>query len=135
MVIAAQLAGISESTLYSWLEKGRAGGGDCYQDFLEKTTRAKAEAEAKLIKNIRINSADDWRAAAWILERRHPSRWANAQRIRDEAERQAAAIFDNVMGQISDAARIEILQAITPIPSSDETPGNDSTNNSGGPGA
>jgi hypothetical protein len=62
--LAAAAAGISDDTLTIW--KAR------HSDFSERLMAVEAEAALKAMKRINRAANDDWRAAAWILEHRHP---------------------------------------------------------------
>jgi transposase len=77
--VAAQYAGIGESTFYLWLQRG-ARGERPYVEFLEAVKGAEAEAEVKLVELVRLSAVDNWQAAMTTLERRYPERW----RRRDE---------------------------------------------------
>jgi transposase len=72
---AARAAGISESTLYRWLERGAEEKRGVYRDFREAVRRAEAESEVHAVAVIRRAMSDDWRAALALIERRHPERW------------------------------------------------------------
>lgn len=43
--------------------------------FWDAVTRARAHSEIEAVALLRKGMKDDWRAAAWYLERAHPSRW------------------------------------------------------------
>jgi hypothetical protein len=84
---AAHSGGISEATYYNWLARGgaelahREEGGrprrreQPYVEFRDAIARASATAEVHAVAILRKAMSDDWRAAAWYLERRHPERW------------------------------------------------------------
>ncbi len=72
---AARLARISPSTLYKCLRLGRSGDPD-YVEFAQRIKAAEAEAEGELMGIIRTHAADTWQAAAWLLERRMPKKYA-----------------------------------------------------------
>lgn len=84
---AASSGGIAKATYYDWLTRGRAelehreeGGRprareQPYVEFLEAVGRASADAEVHAVAILRKAMPDDWRAAAWYLERRYPDRW------------------------------------------------------------
>ena len=76
---AAAAAGIGESTLYSWQERGEreteAGETTIYTEFLEAIKKAEAQAEANCIQIIHEAAPKNWQAAAWYLERKHYQRW------------------------------------------------------------
>lgn len=100
--VAAQHAGIGNSTLMLWLARGRKALADHeahgtevpateqrYVDFLEAVTRAETHAEVLAATAWRAAFRDDWRAARDYLVRRHPDRWAATTRIQmstDEAD-------------------------------------------------
>lgn len=68
---AAEFGGINRGTLREWMNRGEEGEAP-YAAFLGDVQKAQADAVAVLLK--RINDAaksGDWKAAAWILERRH----------------------------------------------------------------
>jgi transposase len=46
-----------------------------YREFCKAVLRASADAEVFATATIRRHMKDDWRAAAWYLERRYPQRW------------------------------------------------------------
>ena len=84
--IAARAAGISESTFYRWRERGEKARRGKYREFWEALKKAEAEAEQVLVQRILDASNDTWQAAAWILERRHPERWARKDRVKHETD-------------------------------------------------
>jgi len=84
--VAAAVAGISESTLYSWLEKGRQPDAEPeFLEFLESVTQAEAQAEVNAVGRIR-QAADNgrWQASAWWLERKYGERWGRNDKLRQE---------------------------------------------------
>ena len=68
---AAQALGISESTFHRWRRDK--------EEFAEMIDQAIGVSEARLITDITIS--EDWRAKAWILERRFPDRWSKREQI------------------------------------------------------
>ena len=70
--LAAQYAGISSSTLYSWMAKGRSQDGGEFVELLEEIKRAEGKGALANLALIQKCAKDgDWKASAWILERRH----------------------------------------------------------------
>ena len=72
--LAAEAAGISETTFYAW-QRGvfpRGADKELKSQFSKELMRARAEAALKLLLIIQRAAHTDWRAAAWILERRFP---------------------------------------------------------------
>jgi len=58
---AMQSAGVSERVFYDWMKNNPA--------FAAAVFRARARAKAKLVRVITDAAPNDWRAAAWLLER------------------------------------------------------------------
>lgn len=84
--VAAEMAGIGETTFYRWLELGaKEGAKKEFREFRESIKRAEAEAEVRSVALIR-QAADGgtWQAAAWYLERKHGDRWGRNDKIRQE---------------------------------------------------
>ena len=75
-VVAAQAAGITRQTFYKWIRRGKEEKEGIYFDFYQRVEKAKAAGETELIHTIRQASKRTWTAAAWILERSRPQRWA-----------------------------------------------------------
>lgn len=106
---AALAAGISPSTFYSWKARGEEETSSEYSEFLETLKKAEAEGEARhltliedaakgggqstetrevfkkgeLVERITVSKpiTPQWQAAAWLLERRYPNRWARYSKI------------------------------------------------------
>ena len=68
--IAAQSGGVSRSTLYEWMEKGRNQGSGQYRSFLNRCEKALGDGAISNLQVIDVAAQKDWRAAAWKLERR-----------------------------------------------------------------
>ena len=84
--VAAEMAGIGETTFYRWMELGaKEDATKQYREFRESIKRAEAEAEVRSVALIR-QAADSgtWQAAAWYLERKHGDRWGRNDKIRQE---------------------------------------------------
>ncbi len=79
---AAQLAGIHKSTFYMWKRKGLQKKAPLYIKFIDELKKAEVEGEAAAISHI-VKAAQEgtWTAAAWLLERRFPDRWARIQKL------------------------------------------------------
>lgn len=91
---AALFAGISESTFYKWLQKGNEAReqeiepeNSEYLQFLQAIEKAQADTEIENLLVVRgaaqgkptkegvPGEAQDWKAAAWLLERKFPDRY------------------------------------------------------------
>lgn len=78
---ASQYAGITYETFNEWMKAGNAATApDDFSDFSEAVTLANAQAQVTFATHIKTAAtAGDWRAAAWMLERRFPK--AYGQRV------------------------------------------------------
>lgn len=74
-------AGISVSTFYAWLDKGKKQNKGEFVEFLEAVTHAEAEAEVRMIAQWQAQIPGDWRAARDFLARRFPERWGLKARV------------------------------------------------------
>lgn len=73
-------AGICTETYYVWMSKG-SEGIQPYADFFHAATRARVEGTRALASTVREAALDDWRAAAWMLERRAPDEWSKRTEV------------------------------------------------------
>jgi len=72
--LSAQYAGIGLSTFHKWMQRGEREAGSIYADFRDAVKRAEAaNAAACMARIAKASDEGHWQAAAWILERRHPS--------------------------------------------------------------
>lgn len=125
---AAEVAGIAESTFYNWIRRGtELKEGDkkvtrnnrLYLEFLEEIKRVEAEAEMSMLSRINQSGNNDWKALAWILERRHPNRWANTQRIEVQVERRVEdelnQMFDMLRASLPTDTYTDVVNTIANI--------------------
>lgn len=85
LTAAIAAAGLSERTVYRWMEKGRTEADadpegtstpTVYRHIWHSIMRAEGVPEAIALDVIqRAAARGGWRAAAWFLERRYPDRW------------------------------------------------------------
>ena len=77
--LAAKAGGVALSTLKAWLLKGR-NGEEAYVDFLKGYERAETKCDMSALASIMSAAKNrDWKAAAWMLSRRHPEEYADRQ--------------------------------------------------------
>jgi hypothetical protein len=75
---AAAAKGVDGETFATWLTQGRMGGKGRGPEiaFVRAIEQAEAEAELLMIGRVQRAASDGvWQAAAWLAERRFPSRW------------------------------------------------------------
>ena len=68
--IACEAAGISQSSFYRWLKLAEQGKEE-YKAFSNSIKGAESHGALKHLENIEKHSMNDWRASAWLLERRY----------------------------------------------------------------
>ena len=73
--IAAEYAGIGQTTFYRWLEQGEAQKTGPYREFREAVKAAEREAEIRAVATVQQHMATSWQAAMTYLERKFPQRW------------------------------------------------------------
>jgi len=78
--IASSAGGISGSTFSTWMKKAEtAAPSSIFTHFRNKVNKALAQAEVRDIARVDMAGENDWRAAAWKLERRTSDRWAKKE--------------------------------------------------------
>jgi transposase len=75
--LACKKAGINPGSFSRWMTRAReadvSGENDSiYVVFRNKLEKIEAETAAELVQTIETASHKDWKAAAWVVERRHP---------------------------------------------------------------
>ena len=80
--VAAEYAGISSATFYSWLQQGNEAKRGVYREFLEAVKKAESEAEVRAVAIIQKHMEGNWQAAMTYLERKFPDRWGRKDRLR-----------------------------------------------------
>ena len=82
--VAAAVAGVSRSTFFAWVARGEEwderrdsapAAERPFLEFLDATRASLAIGEHRLLETVVRAGPKDWRAAGWVLERRHPARW------------------------------------------------------------
>ena len=73
---AAQAAGIPKQTAHDWMRRGARQRRGVFHEFYERAVEAMAEGELRALEQVRAGADKDWKAGAWLLERRYRSRWA-----------------------------------------------------------
>jgi hypothetical protein len=80
---ACQYAGIHYATFYRWLHTGETGKAP-YDDFCNAIKRAEAEGVLRALEQIHAAGDTDWRAAAWLLERRYPEEFSKRRVVEQQ---------------------------------------------------
>ena len=89
---SAAYGGITGRTFWKWCAKGR-DGEIAYLAFYEAVRAAKNAAEMKHVAVVQLAAeSNDWRAAAWWLEKRRNARWGKHESVEVTLSREAERI-------------------------------------------
>jgi len=94
--LAAEAAGVSETTFTCWQAGKLPRGADrsLKASFSAQLTRARGESALRLTGLISRAATDDWRAAAWLLERRFPKDFARDASLYERLDALEASLQD-----------------------------------------
>lgn len=79
---ACHAVGIAESMFYLWQQKGLENKGRPYVLFVKAVEKAKSQSKIRSIVRIDKAANDDWRADAWLLERRFPEEFGKRDQLK-----------------------------------------------------
>ena len=68
--VVSRASGVDPESLRKWIRKGEEETTGEYHQFASDVGKAETTAEINMVQI--LHNADDWRAAAWWLERRRP---------------------------------------------------------------
>ena len=91
----AAVLGVSKETYSRWINHPKT---DNQNQLRQQLKKADAEREAELVTRIMRASDDTWQAAAWLLERRYPDRYAKP--VRPVEDRSAERDDERIKGYI-----------------------------------
>ena len=91
----AAVLGVSKETYSRWINHPKT---DNQNQLRQQLKKADAEREAALVTRIMRASDDTWQAAAWLLERRYPDRYAKP--VRPVKDRSAERDDERIKGYI-----------------------------------
>ena len=100
--VAAQACGVAPGTFKGWR--------DARPDFAEAVACARAEFESQSVTGITLAAADDWRAAAWNLERQIHARYA--LKIKAVREEEAGCLLKAAERVLSREDLLRLIEAI-----------------------
>src|SRR3954451_19465924 len=109
--VAATAAGIHRSTLYRWMRHGRDQKRGRYRKFLNHVEKAQAEAESRDVALIAKAASEDWRAAAWRLERKAPRRYG--PRVQQAVQEELEAVLGRLEKGLPPETYEKVLQLMT----------------------
>lgn len=92
--VAAAAAGVGRDTLRAWLSAGGQQERGEHRAFVDAVVKAKAESESRDVTLVAKAASEDWRAAAWRLERLSGARGGARARLAAEMD------FDAALGRL-----------------------------------
>ena len=117
--VAAGAAGISQATIYAWISRGKlekaAGSKSRYTRLLDALARAQDELEAELAAKLSSGGDGkypDWRAQAFVLERRFKDRWGPPKEERNQGV--TLTLTSEQLEALADSMRVAGAKDITP---------------------
>jgi hypothetical protein len=127
---AAMVIGVAPKILERWLEKGsRLDSPEPYRSFALGIRNAWAKAEREMVDHIRLagvgdptfinrfgETQRDWKALAWLLERRDPKRWGMQIQVNVREELTA------MLAQLEANLKPEEYERVLAIIAGDRTP-------------
>lgn len=106
---ACAIARLDQSACGDWVRKGDQdlanGKASVYATFATLLAQARAEFVARNVQNVSAQGPTDWRASAWLLERRLPAEFAEQHRIEATVELREELPEDALARAIAEAAR------------------------------
>ena len=114
--VAATAAGIHRSTLHRWLKYGRARQKGRFKKFVLAVEKAQAEAESRDVALIARAATEDWRAAAWRLERKQPRRYGPRVALSVQQE------LDSVLERLKKGLDVEAYEKVLELMVAEEVP-------------
>jgi transposase len=112
--VAATASGIHKSTLHRWLRHGRKQVRGRYRKFLTAVEKAQAESESRDVALIAKAASEDWRAAAWRLERKVPRRYGARVQLAVQQE------LDAVLGRLEKGLPTETYEQVLQLMASED---------------
>lgn len=80
---------ISEAAFYRWQQQCKT---PLQRELVEGLKRAEADYKNALLENIKRQGAErDWKAHAWLLERKYPAEFGRVDRVQAEVNQTTAA--------------------------------------------
>ena len=73
--VACARAGVTRTNFNGWMQRAEYPRQDRYTAFRDRVAATLGELETSFLERIVEAAADDWKAAAWFLERRFAKRW------------------------------------------------------------
>ena len=121
IVVACQALGIKKHLWEDWNKLGKrdvaAGVDSIFARWWDAMCEAKAASEANLVRMVQAGAPEDWKAAAWLLERRHAKRWGKreVEPPKDDGAEFAAMSTEEIRAELAERAKSPplLVQAVS----------------------
>jgi hypothetical protein len=110
LAVAVAAAGVARATFQAWWARGDPAreleaGDEPYRQMRERVERSRAEGETRNIAMVANAARENWQAAAWILERSAPERWARASQRELVVPELPAPSLDDPFAELDELAQ------------------------------
>jgi len=110
--VAAALGGLSREDVYKWMKRGLAEPEGDYGQFAKDVKAAMAEAEVRSVQVIAEAAERDWKAAAWMLERRAPARWGRPSQESVDLTAERQRMLERLQGSLTEQEYLKVLEVM-----------------------
>ena len=110
--IAANFGGIDETTYHRWRARGAREKRGPYRAFHLAMKKAERDAEVALVAIWRKHALKCWQAAASLLERRYPQRWARHQVVEARVEEELRVALERLRAVLDAPSFQKAIEAL-----------------------
>lgn len=107
---ARQIAGIASSTWGDWMAKGKDPANERHYEFRQAILTKRSKVMEHLTGIIVESAADDWKAAAWMLEKLYPKLFGKRATVQPVL-RQDAGLSGDALRELRDSMMAGLLSA------------------------
>lgn len=112
---AAEMCGVHRNTMRYWLRRGEKEWLDPdshYAAFLKDVNKATAACMRRGLLLVNQAAEDDWKPAAWLLERRFPAQFAPKQMIEVRTQEAVEEILEALAQRLPNDVYMRVLNAV-----------------------
>jgi hypothetical protein len=90
--VACRAVSLPRRTFNDWMARGESSAprDQLYRRFRDRIGEARARGEVRLVSEVSKAARENWAAAAWMLERAYPERWARVSQRAQVQQPEAA---------------------------------------------
>jgi len=102
--VACRACGISRGAYRKWMLMGRSPKHPTHKRFRDRVEQASAIGETRAVVIIAEAARDNWQAAAWLLERTNPERWARPSQREKPPQAEPVPRADDPFAEVDELA-------------------------------